>query len=475
MPSPSRAVPRLLAALVAASTVLWSCSNEPSAPGEGPGDENASADFHRWGGGTTCQKAADRYPTVLTVSADATPGDGLQFTTIGAALEAARAGRLARGEATDARCRITINVAPGVYQGSATEPATGLIEHFPLMVDVPDITLRGALKVERSGWGRATGEVIGTEMSTLAPVTSMPVLNGVTIPIIVVNAHPDGSQGNGFVVEGFDFQSGHDPAVDAGGQGILVLRATGVVIRGNRFGGGFTESVDVRSGSAFVVQNALGGGAGTCDICLAGPGHFGAFGNHLKAGGIPGIVVAGMVNLPVPQGVEPLVLLPAAETWADVRNNEVRDHLRIPVGTGIRVDALGVGAPNVHNTVHAVIQGNLLANNRFGMIVHAAFPVPNTNLRSDVSVALGGNQVTGSCQAKMLVSLSRHTTTLGLSRQPYLQNSSFALRLFRNLEWSEVWYGNPADLGNTLTVDGQPIPFGTYQAYDAVGCPAGGS
>ncbi len=473
MPSPSSAIALRLATLLVAAAVLPSCSSDPNAATAGPADEaDATVDLHRWGGRSTCRKAADRYPTVLTVSADATPGDGRTFTTIGAALEAARAGRIARGELTDAACRITINVAPGVYQGSATEPAAGLVEHFPLVVDVPDITLRGALKVQLGAWGRATGDVVGTGTSTLAPVSLMPILNGVTIPIIAVNAHPGGSAGNGFVVEGFDFQSGHDPAVSAGGQGILSVRATGLVVRRNRFGAGFTESIDVRSGSAFVIQNALGGGAGTCDMCLAGPGHFSAFGNHLKEGGIPGILVAGMVNLPVPEGVEPLVPLPTAATWADVRNNEVRDHLRLPVGTGIRVDALGVGAPNVHNTVHAVIQGNLLANNRFGMIVHAAFPAPNTNLRSDVSVTLGGNQLIESCQAKLLVSFSRHTTTLGLSRQPYLLNSTFTLRLLRNLDWSEAWYGNPADLGNTLVVDGNQVPNGIVQAYDAVGCPA---
>ena len=41
----------------------------------------------------------------------------------------------------------------------------------------------------------------------------------------------------------------------------------------------------------------------------------------------------------------------------------MRDHRRIPVGVGIRLDALGVGAPNVHGVVHAVVQDNLLVNN----------------------------------------------------------------------------------------------------------------
>jgi hypothetical protein len=173
----------------------------------------------------------------------------------------------------------------------------------------------------------------------------------------------------------------------------------------------------------------------------------------------------------VPSGVEPLELPAAAETWAEIRNNEVRDHLRLPVGTGIRVDALGVGAPNVHNTVHAVIRDNLLVDNRFGIIVHAAFPVRNTNLRSDVDVTFGGNEILQSCQAKLLVSLSRHTTALGLSSNPFLLNSTFQLTLGGDLDWDEVWYGHPAGFGNVLLVDGQPVANGTRQFYDAVGCP----
>jgi hypothetical protein len=141
------------------------------------------------------------------------------------------------------------------------------------------------------------------------------------------------------------------------------------------------------------------------------------------------------------------------------------------VGTGVRVDALGTGAPNVHNTVHAEIRDNLLQNNRFGLIVHAAFPVVGSALLSDVDVTLGGNQILGSCQAKLLVSLSRHTVALGLSGQPYLRNSTFQLALGGDLSWDDAWYGNAAGFGNTLIVDGVTIANGGRQFYSAAGCP----
>jgi hypothetical protein len=176
----------------------------------------------------------------------------------------------------------------------------------------------------------------------------------------------------------------------------------------------------------------------------------------------------------MPSGIEPLALPAAAETWGEIRNNEVRDHLKVPVGVGVRVDAVGVLAPNVHNTIHAVIKDNRLVDNRFGVIVHAAFPRPGTLLLADVDVTMGGNQILQSCQARLLVAFSRHTTVMavpGTVAQPYLQNSTFQFSLGGDLDWSDVWFGHPEGFGNTLIVDGQTIPNGFNTFYDETGCP----
>lgn len=410
------------------------------------------------------------YLSTLLVSHDAAPpADGAHFGTIGDALGAARASRAAAGESSTAACRITILVSAGSYQGTIGA-ASGALEHFPLIVDMPDVTVHGALAMELDGAGRATGVSTGGGESVLYPAEPLPFDGSVSTPIIVANAHPNGSAGNGLVVEGFVFQSGHDPVVDAGGQGILSVRVTGMLVRGNRFEGGFTESIDVRAGSAEVRENHLAGTAGTCDICLAGPGTFAAVGNRLLAGGIPGISVSPTVGLPVPPEVEPSVLPPTAEIWAAIRNNEVRDHQRIPVGVGIRMDAVGVAAPRVHGTIHAVVQDNLLSNNRFGMIVHAAFPTAVTARRGDVDVTLGGNVFQSSCETNLFVSFARHTTGLGLTNNPYLLNSTFQLTLNGDVSWDDVWFSHPAAFGNTLVVDGSVIANGTRQFYDPAPC-----
>lgn len=471
----------LLALMACASDAPTNVASVRADAASAPGVGKVDVCHRPYGGGAILQVGAPALPahiahgdyvtTLLVSHGGATAGDGVHFGRITDALAAARAGRLARGETVSAACRITIDVAAGVYPGIATAAATGNTEQLPLIVDVPDLTLRGALAMGLNESSRATGESTTGEESTLSPSEPLPIIADVSTPIIAVNAHPDGSAGNGFTVQGFVFLSGHDPDVDSGGQAVLSTRATRLTIRGNRFEGGFTEKVDVRAGSAEVLENYAEGNGVTCDFCLAGPGRFRALGNTIVGGGIPGIGVSGVVGLPMPSGIEPLDLPAAAETWGEVRNNEVRDHLKKPVGVGVRVDAVGVLAPNVHNTIHTVIQDNRLANNRFGVIVHAAFPRPGTLLRADVDVTLGGNQMLQSCQARLLVSLSRHTTALGLTAQPYLQNSTFQLSLGGDLNWSDAWFGHPDGFGNTLIVDGQAIPNGVRAFYDEIGCP----
>ena len=414
----------------------------------------------------------DYLSTLLVSHESDPPADGAHFTTIGGALASAAASRVAAGETLAGACRISIVVSAGTYRGTVGA-ATDALDHFPLIVDVPDITLHGALVMAIDEDGRATGESMSGEETVLTPVEPLPFVNLLSTPIIVANAHPGGSAGNGLVVEGFVFQSGNDPlSATGGGQAVLSLRATRLTIRGNRVEGGFTESFDLRAGSADVIENYLWGTAGTCDVCLAGPGTYNANGNRLLAGGIPGIGGSPTVSLAVPPGVEPYVLPATAELWIDLRNNEVRDHLRTPVGVGIRMDAVGVGAPNVHGTIHAVVQDNHLVNNRFGIIVHGAFPAANTDRRGDVDLTLGGNVFDGTCQTNLYVAFSRHTFGLGLpANATRLQSSTFRLTLNGDVSWNDAWFYHPAGFGNTLVVDGNEIANGTRHFYDGVGCP----
>jgi hypothetical protein len=413
------------------------------------------------------------YITTMLVGPDSKlVGDSIHFARITDALAAAAAARASHVESEEEMCRITIEVAGGTYEGTASVPAPEGMEQFPLIVDIPMITLQGSLLMEPDANGRPTNEFSG-QSSVLAAREPLPIVDDVSTPIIIANGHPGGTSGNGLVISGFRFRSGNDSLmVDGGaGQAIFGARVERLRIEGNSFGPGFTESIDLRASDADVVNNYLTGTAGTCDICLAGPGDYLAQWNKLEAGGIPGITVDGPVGLPVPDAVEPLELPSTAETRAILENNEIDSHLRVPVGVGIRVDALGVGAPDVLSHVHARIQDNVLVRNRFGIIIHAAFPVEGTALHAGVDVDVAGNTIEESCEAKLLVSLSRHQTALGLRELPYLRNSTFIIDLDETLPWSDVWYSHPAGYGNTLVVNGETVANGARQFYDPEGCP----
>ncbi|MEQ1693675.1 MAG: hypothetical protein ABMA00_20465, partial [Gemmatimonas sp.] len=216
---------------------------------------------------------------LLVAKQTAVNSDSVHFARIGDALAVARAGRLARGEQVSALCPITISVGAGVYRGDVRDNADVSLERFPLVIDVPAIELRGAFTMQLDTRGRAVGTSTDGHATTLQPVSPLAIeggassQTGASTPLIIVNGHPHGSAGSGAVVEGFVFQSGH-VGVDtlAGGQGVSSMRVDGLVIRGNRFEAGFSEAIDLRASSATVVANHLGGSAGTCDICVAGPG-----------------------------------------------------------------------------------------------------------------------------------------------------------------------------------------------------------
>ena len=115
------------------------------------------------------------YLTSLFVSQEnGQPSDEAHFRHIGDAYGAARDGRLARGELQSGACRITITVATGVYRGTDDEANTDKkLEHFPFVVDVPDITLRGALVMGLDASGRATGAGATQAATTLSPIAPL--------------------------------------------------------------------------------------------------------------------------------------------------------------------------------------------------------------------------------------------------------------------------------------------------------------
>jgi hypothetical protein len=495
-PSPRRAAGAIgdlrrltvLCGTVSAALVALACREVPLEP-QGPalaichmtevGGAIAEIPARALGG----HKAHGDYVTRLIVDpASLDVGDSIHFSRITDALAVARAGRMARQETAVAACRITIAVTSGTFQGSIKESDDPTFERLPLVIDVPDLTLLGAFSMTVDAKARALG--------TLAPADPIAANNVVTTlaaspglitirttnppdkygePIIVVNAHPDGPRGDGAIIEGFVFQSGNTGA-DAvvGGNAIVSMRASGLVFRGNQIEGGFGEPVELRASAASIERNFMTGRAGSCGFCLFGPGAYQVSGNRLMGpGGIPGILFFPTMSAAVFPVVEPFVLPASALVTGTVTNNAVHNHQAIPVGVGLRIAAIGVGAPNVVGTSRVVARDNDLSGNRFGITLEAGFAVANTVQRGDIEITMSGNTMAGSCQNAMLVSLPTQQTGLGLANASSVRNSTYTVSLGSDIAWSDVWYSHPAGLGNTLIVNGEALPNGSRTAYDA--------
>jgi len=403
--------------------------------------------------------------------------DTVHFGRITDAVLAARATRIAHSEKLTAACRITIDVAAGTYTGSFDLGADGVWERFPIIIDVPDVTLRGALQMQVDARGRATGEgTTTTRVSSLVPDRPTVFLPN-TEAMIVVVGHPGGFAGNGTVIEGFAFQSGRSDGT-SGGMGIIALRARDLVIRGNRFEPGLTTAGDLRSSSARISENHVRQLGVNCTFCLAGPGEYVATGNRFVDGGLGGIYVsATLAHMPFSLGaapvtaVEPDVLPPGATVTATIRNNDIRGHARLPVGFAVRVLALGPGSSQVPQVTEVFIEENDMIGNTFGVIADAGFPSVNSQMRADLDIRMKGNRIEQSCQANLLIAFTRHTGALDVTSNPYLRNATFRLELSEDLRWEDAWFAHPSGLANTLIVNGVPAANGIRQFFDAATCP----
>jgi hypothetical protein len=480
MRKPQQGSAAVLLGCLGTIAILASCSSDaPTAPDQNlaPADLVQTAGTsvpvcHRSGTGgaiidvppaaLAAHLAHGDYLTSLAVShVSRQRDDATHFHRIGDALAAARAGRLTRGELRSAACRITITVAAGVFRGTNLASTDGSLEHFPLVVDVPAITLRGGLVMQLDASGRATGSSVTHLATTLAPIEPLSDLGGFPW-VILANGDPGGSAGNGLTVEGFAFRSGHEAGTGADGSAVVGMQVRGLALRGNRFEEGFFVTLDLQATTAVIERNHVSG-TGLCDMCLAGPGVYRVTGNRILSGALEGILTT-PAFFPATQA--------AADVTVDITNNEVRDHRGLPAGAAIRIGTVGMGAADVHGSSHITIRDNLLVNNNFAMMFEASFPEPDTKLRGDLDVTLSSNVLRRSCQADLYVAFARHVVGLGLFDGPYLRNSTYRLALGGDLRWSEAWFSNPAGFGNTLLVNGRPIAHRTRQFFDAASCPA---
>jgi hypothetical protein len=479
-------VQRVLLTSAALSGVLLASCSESS----GPTGEDLSLCHVTGATGTLIDIKSSELPghlahgdyvaRLLVRKSSARNGDGIHFARITDAISSARAGRVFRGETATARCRLTIDVAPGVYLGSVNDTVNTSLEELPLTIDVPDITLLGSFAMPLDAKGRA----IGTGGDASIPATTLAANPGLISiktgnpldkyaePLIVVNAHANGTRGDGAVIEGFILQSGYTGAgAVVGGNAVWAMRAKDLVVRGNQIEGGFSEPVEMRASVGRVERNLLIGKGGSCALCMFGPGDYRVTGNRQT--GVTGrlaVLFFPAIFTAVPPNVEQLVLPAAAVVTGEVTNNEFRNHQEVPFGIGVRVAAVGPGAPDVAGTARVLVQDNDLSDNRFAVVAEAGFLVANTAQRGSIDLTLKGNVLSGSCQVGLLVALNSQATAIASQTGLSTRNSAYTINLGDNIPWSEAWYSHPVGAGNSLTVNGESIANGSRSAYDARGC-----
>jgi hypothetical protein len=182
------------------------------------------------------------------------------------------------------------------------------------------------------------------------------------------------------------------------------------------------------------------------------------------------VLVFPTISAAVPPNVEPFTLPSTALVTAEVANNEFRNHQEVPFGIGVRVAAIGPGAPNVEGMARVTVRDNDLSDNRFGVVAEAGFLVANTAQRGSIELTLNGNAIAGSCQVGLLVALNSQATAIASGSGLSTRNSTYTIHLGDNIAWSDAWYSHPAGTGSSLTVDGEIVENGSRVSYDAKGC-----
>jgi hypothetical protein len=400
------------------------------------------------------------------------PGDGSQgspYPTISAAVARARNDRLTM--AVPDSETIVVHVRAGEYFGSYVHTGSGN-ELLPILLDVPNLELRGdtVLVFDADGW--PTGAVNGTETS----LTATTFLGGGFLErfMFLVGPTSDLLTGADVTIGGFVIDGGLN-GQKYNGVGIGLDRAAGASIAGN---------VIQRTSYAMFAR------ASTAAIR-------GNFINDCRAGGI---LTAGPAASPASYlfqdnrsvrnhdvGVTPwatghvfawdpaLTPVPADALYdanhADVIHNDLSDNTSTAGSTGIRCGMFLPGLPAGQSTGHLTvnIESNRIAGNSIGFYVDAGFPARSypQSLTASFHGYFAGNQVTASAIVPALITFTdnwtaRKQTPSQLSVNKYLEDSLFEFIV--DDELAGFWYDNPSSdpgsgvaLDNTLLVNGVPF------------------
>ena len=387
------------------------------------------------------------------------------FATVQAALAKARSDRLSPNFSPSEE--IVIHVFSGRYA-----------ETLPLILDVPNLRLKGETNLITDDQGLPTGFVHQTETQLIA----YPPVTGVQT-IFLIGPTSSVLTGTRVTVEGFVLDAGNVKSAQDG-RDITIDRAQDFSIRRNVLTGSAALAVDARASSGTIEENLIDGNG--CGACLsagnkATPARYSFLRNRSVKNELAGVLVSGSSY----DGVQSPALVPPSpgtvfdDVTADVSDNDVSDNNRYPTfSTGIRLFAILPGIPAAQSTgkLKATVTNNTITNNSFGVSIDAGFPFrTDTRLWSaKFQTTFFGNTIVASTTAAALITFTRNTTALSrkeLKDYKYLQDSTIAITDWDG-DLSGYWFDNPATdpmdgriLNNKLTVNGVTIPNGRNFSY----------
>jgi hypothetical protein len=334
---------------------------------------------------------------------------------------------------------ITINLAAGTYEVSA-----------PIVIDFP-LTLKGANVSLFDKTGRPTGGTQSGVESTIQPADGF----GADQPLFDVRPATGAQTIHDVRISSLTLRNTTTAVASTAMitlQRVQDFVVTDLIIRGAGADGGINLSAS--SGS---VNRTYVTGVGACGVCIAAgtaasPASVKLIQNHVVRNGAGGLLLAGTS----PDGGDVLSV--------QVNDNSFTDNTTGNLGFGIRIMAIGFPDPPLPNAgqVTAVINGNLIQNNRYGLIVDAGFPprnkqsVPATecadqdSYTGQLDLRFNDNVVSQSSQSAALVTTTRAQVWLA----PQTKVSS------RMVSWQYLHGATISIADPALTLSGtDPSPF----------------
>ena len=363
---------------------------------------------------------------------------------------------------------IEIIITPGSYVGTFGDNTEGRLEEYPLLINVPRVTLRGATRLALDERGRPkrplsdaafAAAVLNDSNNTVLLMKEQEVRQANEYVILILPttrlATGQRSGGAGVTIEGLSFNVG-----PGAGNGAVVAadRANGFTARGcafasvgplemanssgqiegnlfykGRVGAIFVRAPDASQPNEIVVRNNVAIQKENGGLYLSAAGFNGAV-------GINGISIYNLKRHAAEFQYEPFVM--PAHTYANalVENN-------LFTGAGVGSPLLGYGvriagsdgqvsAPGTRGEMDVTLRRNELTNNRDGFTLDASFRHRSSSgtWKMDIRVYLEDNTVSANSRSSAAMSFTGIRTALAPTNPPtalglfkYAQDSAFEI------------------------------------------------